>query len=268
MRTIVISLYMMLYFPVNVAFRNFLRTPWELFALTTTPAWFSEGVSQYEAERWDWHRELLLENCSRHQALLPRQRPEGFMNDDELNNRLIYEQGHSLVRYVANRYGSDKIGKIYQSIPQIRPQLLLPCFDRDDVGFQFDLYDISANPLDKHAFYSTLTHRKRTHYAIDYFNHQFLPLLHFYTTQSTTDRSQFFEEGLIEQYRNFGMQFSFPINFGDNLYANIEYRLPLIRDLGLKIWYLYFEKLCVRTCFLTPDKPGDNDGCIQPARIA
>ncbi|MCI0512516.1 hypothetical protein L0128_04835 [candidate division KSB1 bacterium] len=92
--------------------RNFLGTPWELFALGTTPTWFSEGVAQYEAERWDTHRDLLLRVAVQDQALLPRKKLEGFLGGDQIDARLVYEQGHSLVRYIAAKYGADKMALI------------------------------------------------------------------------------------------------------------------------------------------------------------
>lgn len=95
--------------------RNFLGIPWELFALGTTPTWFTEGIAQYEAERWDAHRDLLLRVAVSDNALLNRARLEGFMAGDRIDNRLVYEQGHSLVRYIAQKYGEEKIGEIIKS---------------------------------------------------------------------------------------------------------------------------------------------------------
>ena len=102
-----------------LASSNFLGTPWELLSLGTTPSWFTEGVAQYEAERWDAHRELLLGVATRSTALLPRKRLEGFMDQDEIDSRLIYEQGHSLVRYIADKYGPEKIHQIIRKHRQI-----------------------------------------------------------------------------------------------------------------------------------------------------
>jgi len=89
--------------------RNFLGTPWELISLGTTSTWFTEGLAQYEAERWDDHRDLLLKVAAHSQALLPRKRLEGFLGGDLIQSRLVYEQGHSLVRFIAARYGADKL---------------------------------------------------------------------------------------------------------------------------------------------------------------
>jgi hypothetical protein len=92
--------------------RNFFGTPWELFALGTTSTWFTEGLAQYEAERWDDHRDLLLKVAAHSNALLPQKRLEGFLGGDAIQSRLVYEQGHSLVRFIADKYGADKIQTI------------------------------------------------------------------------------------------------------------------------------------------------------------
>lgn len=94
--------------------RNLLGTPWELISFGTTSTWFTEGLAQYEAERWDDHRDLLLRVASHSNALLDRKRLEGFLGGDLIHFRLVYEQGHSLVRYIAEKYGADKIKLILQ----------------------------------------------------------------------------------------------------------------------------------------------------------
>lgn len=95
--------------------RNFIGTPWELVSLGTTSTWFTEGLAQYEAERWDDHRDLLLKVAARRNALLSRKRLEGFLGGDLIQSRLVYEQGHSLVRFIATRYGADKLKMILKN---------------------------------------------------------------------------------------------------------------------------------------------------------
>jgi len=99
--------------------RNFLGTPWELLSLATTPTWFIEGIAQYEAERWDVHRDMFLRVAAKDHALLPRKKLEGFIGTDQIDSRLIYEQGHSLVRYIANKYGAEKIREILKKHRQL-----------------------------------------------------------------------------------------------------------------------------------------------------
>ena len=97
------------------AMRNRLGTPWELLGLGFMPIWFIEGVAQYEAERWDDHRELLLRVANSDAQLLSRAKIEGYIGADQIDSRLVYEQGHSLVRYIAARFGQEKIAAILQT---------------------------------------------------------------------------------------------------------------------------------------------------------
>lgn len=97
------------------AARNWLGKPWELLTLGLTPLWYLEGAAQWEAETWDTHRNLFLRLNTRSDALLPYTRLDGFLTADPADARLVYEEGHGLTRFIANRYGSDKVAQIIQS---------------------------------------------------------------------------------------------------------------------------------------------------------
>ncbi len=86
----------------------------ELVALGFVPTWFLEGVAQLEAEKWCANRDMLLRVVSYHRDLLPYKRMTGFIAADQIDARLVYEQGHSLVRYIVHRFGSDKFREIFQ----------------------------------------------------------------------------------------------------------------------------------------------------------
>ena len=94
------------------AFDAFTQRYQALGALQIIPIWFLEGIAQYVAETWDTHRDMLLRMVTLEGNLLPLSKMEGFAGTDIRESRLIYEQGHSLVRYIANNYGSDKIKEI------------------------------------------------------------------------------------------------------------------------------------------------------------
>jgi Tol biopolymer transport system component len=92
--------------------RNFLGTPWELLSLSTIPTWYLEGVAQYSAESWDPNRDMLVRVAAANNALLPLKKLGGFVGTDQIGSRLVYEQGHSLSRYIAARFGKEKVGRI------------------------------------------------------------------------------------------------------------------------------------------------------------
>ncbi|NOY78766.1 MAG: hypothetical protein GXO76_12955 [Calditrichaeota bacterium] len=87
--------------------RNFSGVWWELIGLGTTPDWFTEGLAQYEAETWDLHRDLLLRVSWWSQKLLQIKDLQGFVGTDPVDSRLVYEEGHSLVRYASRRWGDQ-----------------------------------------------------------------------------------------------------------------------------------------------------------------
>jgi Tol biopolymer transport system component len=92
----------------------------ELFALGMIPTWFLEGLAEYEAEPWCTHRDMLLRVVTYSQKILPYKKMTGFIGADAIDARLVYEQGHSLVRYIVSRFGFEKIQLIiqnYRSLP-------------------------------------------------------------------------------------------------------------------------------------------------------
>lgn len=85
---------------------------WEYATLLTIPAWFTEGIAQFEGEKWDTQRELLLRNSFRKNCLLTRQQMGGFPESGRINSRLVYEQGHSLVRFIVSKFGKNALKEI------------------------------------------------------------------------------------------------------------------------------------------------------------
>ena len=85
----------------------------ELIALGFIPTWYLEGTAQFEAEKWCAHRDMLLRVVSYHQDVLPYKKLSGFIAADQIDSRLVYEEGHSLVRYIAHRFGNEKIKEIF-----------------------------------------------------------------------------------------------------------------------------------------------------------
>ncbi len=97
------------------AFRAFPGFWRELLALGFIPTWFLEGIAEYEAEQWCDHRDMLMRVVAYHRQLLPYKKMTGFIGSDVISSRLIYEQGHSLVRYIAYKYGPNKIPELIRN---------------------------------------------------------------------------------------------------------------------------------------------------------
>ena len=102
------------------AFRAFPGFWRELLALGFIPTWFLEGLAEYEAEQWCEHRDMLMRVVSYHRKLLPYKKMTGFIGTDHIGSRLVYEQGHSLIRYISHKFGHDKIRELikkYRAMP-------------------------------------------------------------------------------------------------------------------------------------------------------
>lgn len=102
------------------AFRAFPGFWRELLALGFIPTWFLEGIAEYEAEQWCEHRDMLMRVVAYHRRLLPYKKMTGFIGTDLIGSRLVYEQGHSLIRYIAHQFGHEKIRELiknYRAMP-------------------------------------------------------------------------------------------------------------------------------------------------------
>ncbi|GAB4187771.1 MAG: hypothetical protein Kow00108_24640 [Calditrichia bacterium] len=80
------------------------------------PVWFAEGVSQYQtnAKRYDYRdsqREMILRDRILTGNLLTLEEMSTF-GKNSIGNESAYNQGFALVKYIAETYGEDKLGKI------------------------------------------------------------------------------------------------------------------------------------------------------------
>ncbi|OQX89904.1 MAG: hypothetical protein B6D65_00845 [candidate division Zixibacteria bacterium 4484_93] len=69
----------------------------------TPPLWFIEGMAEYLSLDWDFESDMYIRDAVVHDYLLP---------PDEIGGFLIYKQGQSMVKYIAERYGVRKLGEI------------------------------------------------------------------------------------------------------------------------------------------------------------
>jgi len=93
----------------------------EGFFTAFLPTWFLEGIAQFEAEEWDKNREFLLRSCYNKFLFLDRDHLYGFITGDYVSTRLLYEQGHSLYRFLTSKSGRDIGGKILANMGLFNP---------------------------------------------------------------------------------------------------------------------------------------------------
>ena len=77
------------------------------------PPWFSEGIAQYEssrhgADRWDSHREMILRTLTLSHHLITWDHMQTFAGKGD-DFEKTYNHGFSLVKYISEHYGYDKI---------------------------------------------------------------------------------------------------------------------------------------------------------------
>ncbi len=82
----------------------------------SVPNWFAEGIAQYQAagarhDIWDSHRDMVLRMAVIGDRFLTLDQM-GVFGKSSADAELLYNQGYSLVRYIAERYGEDKIGQL------------------------------------------------------------------------------------------------------------------------------------------------------------
>ena len=75
------------------------------------PLWFSEGLAEYEALRWDTDSDMFLRDATVHEYLPPIKQLYGYF---------AYRGGQSVFYYLANKYGEQKIGELLNKIKSTR----------------------------------------------------------------------------------------------------------------------------------------------------
>lgn len=89
-------------------------------ATVNVPAWFAEGTAQYmrtefDYDRWDTHRDMILRSYALDGKMLTWNQM-GVFNKTSLGNESVYNAGFALTRYIAQKYGEDKLRTISQQL--------------------------------------------------------------------------------------------------------------------------------------------------------
>jgi Tol biopolymer transport system component len=81
------------------------------------PAWLAEGTAQYMREEiyyddWDSHRDMLLRTRMLDSTWLSLEKMGTFTSKTSLERELVYNQGFSFTRYLADRFGEQAVADI------------------------------------------------------------------------------------------------------------------------------------------------------------
>ncbi|MFC1561075.1 peptidase MA family metallohydrolase [Candidatus Latescibacterota bacterium] len=84
------------------------------------PGWLSEGVAQYQArgaryDRWDSHRDMILRQAVLNDKILTINEM-GIFNWTGRENEMVYNHGFSLISFIAESYGEDRIQELMKAM--------------------------------------------------------------------------------------------------------------------------------------------------------
>jgi Tol biopolymer transport system component len=90
------------------------------FSGFVVPPWFAEGVAQYNNpvlgyDTWDTHRDMILRMYMIDGNPLSWNEM-AFFSKNSLGNESVYNSGYSLVSYIGQKYGSDKLQAISRQL--------------------------------------------------------------------------------------------------------------------------------------------------------
>ncbi|KAB2844188.1 MAG: biopolymer transporter Tol, partial [Ignavibacterium sp.] len=74
------------------------------------PLWFNEGLAEYEALGWDVDTDMFIRDAAVNEYL---------PDINRLDNYFAYRGGQSVFYYIANKYGTEKIGELLNKIKGI-----------------------------------------------------------------------------------------------------------------------------------------------------
>jgi len=85
------------------------------------PAWFAEGTAQYQRQQlgydyWDAHRDMILRMRVLGDNMLSWEDMGQFASVTTYKAESIYNQGFGFVRYIANKYGEDKLREVSENL--------------------------------------------------------------------------------------------------------------------------------------------------------
>lgn len=89
-------------------------------ATINVPAWFAEGTAQYmrtefNYDNWDSHRDMILRSYVLDGNMLTWNQM-GVFGKTSLGNESVYNSGFALTRYIAQKYGEDKLREISHAL--------------------------------------------------------------------------------------------------------------------------------------------------------
>ena len=92
-------------------------------ATLNMPMWFAEGTAQYQRQEfhydvWDTHQDMIIRSYALDDRMLTWNQM-GVFSKTSLGNESVYNSGYALTRYIAEKYGEDKIRKLTKKLSSL-----------------------------------------------------------------------------------------------------------------------------------------------------
>lgn len=89
-------------------------------AMINVPAWFAEGTAQYmrkelNYDNWDSHRDMILRSYALDNKMLTWNEM-GVFGKTSLGNESVYNSGFALTKYIAQKYGEQKLADVTKAL--------------------------------------------------------------------------------------------------------------------------------------------------------
>ncbi|MBD3368089.1 MAG: BamA/TamA family outer membrane protein [Candidatus Eisenbacteria bacterium] len=95
-------------FMFDVVYGGLVRSVIRQAYMNPVPLWFTEGLAEYVSQGWDEEAEMILRDLTVADRVVPLQYLYG--------GYLVYKEGQSVMTFIAERYGRNKIAEIVKSL--------------------------------------------------------------------------------------------------------------------------------------------------------
>ncbi len=75
------------------------------------PVWFAEGLAQFQSKEWDSESDMILRDLTLNDRIIPIQ-----ILENVYGSYLVYVEGESILRYINERYGREKIFELFHQL--------------------------------------------------------------------------------------------------------------------------------------------------------
>ncbi len=93
--------------------------------VSQVPGWFSEGLAEYESQRWSTELDMVVRDAT----------ITGYLPPIAFLDYMPYQGGASVFRYIAKKYGEEKIGEI---LNKVKGSFRFESAFRSALGIDFD----------------------------------------------------------------------------------------------------------------------------------